>query len=341
MRSRNIGRPKAVISLVVALAALALPATASAVAKIPKPTVNTGVATHVLGTSALLTAQINPRSQETSYYFRYGPTIAYGSQTPTLPVGNGAVQVRVGQPIGPLQAGTTYHFRVVAVSTTTGAVLNEGRDRAFVTKGVTLAFSVSRTMQATYGSPFILSGGLTGLGAANHKVTLQASPYPFLEPFTPIGLPGTTNGAGSFSFRVANLAAATQFRLATLDALPIYSPVITVTVRVRVVLHVRSSGQPGLVRLYGTITPAAVGARVAFQVQKAVRPGASEVTTRYVTQFSTIAKKGPSNSSRFSMVTTIRHGGRYRAYVKMPKGPLASGPSLASIVLRAAKGKKG
>ena len=104
------------------------------------------------------------------------------------------------------------------------------------------------------------------------------------------------------------------------------------------VLHVRSSGHSGLVRLYGSIAPAVNGARVFFQVQKQVRPGKSEVSIRYVSQFFTIARKGPGNTSRFSMVAAIKRGGRYRAYVVLPKGALASGPSQTSIVLRATPG---
>jgi hypothetical protein len=341
MTSTRAGLSKAVISAA-ATALLALPAVSPAATKVPpsRARVSTGPATHILGTSVLLTAIVRPNGTETSYYFVYGPTTAYGSQTPTVSAGHGETKVPVGQPVTGLQPGVTYHFRVLGVtnppaSTPLAIKALEGRDHIFTTKGVGLAFTVPKTSQDVFGTPFILSGVLTGLASANHRIALQASPYPFLEAFTNIGVPGVTNGSGRFSFRVANLSSATQLRLVTLDPLPVYSPVMTVNVQVHVVLHVRSSGQPGLVRLYGTVAPAIKGAKVYFQVQKAVRPGRSEVSIRYVTQFSTVARKGPGNTSRFSTVATIKRGGRYRAYVIMPKGPLASGPSQTSYVLHA------
>jgi hypothetical protein len=278
---------------------------------------------------------VYPNGQEgVSYYFVYGPTTAYGSQTApaTLPAGSAAnTKIKVGLPIAGLQPGVTYHYK--AVLTFPGSA--PGRDHQFKTKGVGLAFAVPRTAQATYGTPFLLSGSLIGLGSANHRIALQASPFPYLEAFSSIGVPGVTNAAGRFAFRVGNLLTNTQFRLNTLDPLPVFSRVITVSVAVRVTLHVRTSSS-GLVRLYGTITPAVHGAKVLLQVQKAVRPGKSEATTRYVSQFSTVPKKAHGNAMRFSTIVSIRHGGRYRAYVRLPTGPLASGTS-NTIVLRAHK----
>jgi hypothetical protein len=226
--------------------------------------------------------------------------------------------------------------------TTPASAVPPAREHTFKTKGksTALAFSLERSANDVFGFPFVLSGALVGLGNANHRIALQASPFPYLESFTQIGVPGSTNGAGRFSFRVANLSTTTQFRVVTFDALPLYSPVMTVNLQVNVSLHVRSSGQPGLVRLYGTITPAVHGARVLLQVQKAVRPGRSGVSIKYTTQFSTDTHKGAGNSSRFSIVEKLKHGGRYRAFVKLPKGPLASAPSRTSIVLHAAPSAK-
>jgi hypothetical protein len=91
------------------------------------------------------------------------------------------------------------------------------------------------------------------------------------------------------------------------------------------------------VRLFGTISPAVNGATIALQVQKAVRPGKREISVRWVSQFSTVAKKAPHGTSRFSIIAAVRHGGRYRAYVKEPnRAKFASGPSLNTVVLRAA-----
>jgi hypothetical protein len=343
MSPSKIGRRMALSAPLLASIALALPAgspAASEPAPPPAPHASTTTAAYVLATSAMLTAVINPEGLETSYYFQYGPTTAYGSQTPTVSVGAGVAEVKVGKPVSKLQTGVTYHYRVVAVTSKGVVVL--GLDRSFTTKTQPLRFEVEQVPPVPFGTPFILSGTLTGFGNANHQVALQASPYPYLEAFTEIGVPAVTNAAGRFAFRVANLASSTQFRVGTLDQRPLYSPVVTVHAAVKVTLHVHSSGQPGLVRLYGTVTPAEVGAQVSFQLRKAVRPKPSEatteqpeVTTRFVSQFATVVKKAGRTFSRFSTVVSVRLGGRYRAFVKVRPGALASGYS-QTVVLHAA-----
>jgi hypothetical protein len=316
-------------------------ATASAAETVPR--VTTAGASYVLVSSALLNAVVDPNGTPTSYYFQYGPvasagpTNGYTSQTPTVSVGSGTAEVKVGQPIAGLQQGVVYHFRVVALYGQGKAVV--GHDAVFTAKQIPLVFALPHSSQAVIGTPFVLSGTLAGFGSAHHAVVLQASPYPYLEAFTNIGVPGMTDATGRFAFRVANLSTSTQFRVSTLDPRPLYSQVETVHAQVRVTLSVRSSGHLGLVRLFGTVTPAAVGAKVQFQVQKKARPLPGEeveTTTRYLTQFTTVVKKGTRTYSRFSMIVTIRHGGRYRAFVKLPTGPLASGVSIQTVVLHAA-----
>jgi hypothetical protein len=345
MSITRIARRIVLISALLATSATALADGASlAAVKQLRPRVSTGGAQHVLLTSAQLTALITPNGTATSYYFQWGPTTAYGSQTPTVSVGAGTTRVKVGQAISRLAQGATYHFRVVAVYS--GSLLVLGRDRSFVTKGSALKFEVPKIPNITVGTPFVLSGGLTGLGAANHAVVLQASPYPYEQAFTTIAAPGLTNATGRFSFRVANLATSTAFRVVTLDPRPLYSSIVTVHAAVRVTLHVRSSGHTGLVRLYGTVTPAAVGAPLLIQLRKAIRPRPtskpreSEATTHFVTQFATVVKKGGRSFSRFSMVISVRHTGRYRAYVKLSTGALVSGAS-ATVLLHAAPGSGG
>lgn len=341
MRRSETGRLTALTTSTLAALALVLVPAAPAGAKKPPPVraprANTGAATHVLGTSALLTAVINPNGDnvETTYFFQWGPTNAYGLQTPTATLTVGAPKTKVGQSIAGLSPGVAYHFRAVAVA---NGVTYPGPDHVFLAKGNALAFSFSRRWQDTFGSPVVLSGTLTGLNSANHRIVLQASPFPYLEPFANIGAPGVTDAAGRFSFRVSNLAGNTQFRVSTLDPLPVYSLVSTVEVAVAVTIHARSRGQVGLVRLYGTVSPAVPGAQVLFQVQKAVRPGKSEATNRWVTELSTTTKRGIGNSSRYSAVVTIRHGGRYRAFVRLRHGagPLTSGASRLTIILHAA-----
>jgi hypothetical protein len=340
MRAFNSCRRIALSVLVLAVAAVSVPLAAPAATPktIPAlPGAITQGAVHVLGTSALLTATIHPNGRETTYYFQYGITSAYGSQTVTANAGSSTGKVKVGQAITGLLPGTIYHYRVVAINS---AGKREGREHTFTTVGTKLRFVIPKPAPDVFGSPMILSGTLAGFAGPNHRIALQASPYPYLESFTSIGLPGVTDRFGRFAFRVANLLSNTEFRVVTLDALPVYSPVVTVQVAVRVTFSVRASGHTGLVRLFGTVTPAVPGARVLFQLLKPVRPGKNEESTRYVSQFSTSVKHGGRTFSRFSLVTKIRRGGRYRVFVKVHPGAFVSGVSTKTIVLHAAPGRK-
>ena len=75
--------------------------------------------------SAVAPGHINPRTLATTYYFQYGPTATYGSQTPTLPPA-GDDTVKVCQPVTGLLPG--YHYRLVA---TNAEGKRRGHDRIF------------------------------------------------------------------------------------------------------------------------------------------------------------------------------------------------------------------
>lgn len=335
------------------LLAVALPTAshaASTGSKPGPPQVSTGIVGHVRGSSAELQGAINPRGSETTYYFLYGPTTTYGSQTPPATLPAGFTKVKVGRTVTGLQPG--YHYRLAATSALSLRGLPAlGRDRIFTTKTTRLLFILPKPSAPTvFGTPLTVSGTLSGLGGANHGIVLQASAFPFLEPFSSIGVPQVTNAAGRFSFHVGVLLKSTQFRVNTLDPRPLYSREVTEHIAVRVTFKVRSAGRQGFVRLYGTVAPAEVGARVSFQLQKPARPGrsekASERTVKFANEASTVVKKGTRTLSRFSSVVSIRHGGRYRAFVTVHPGPLVSGFSqtivihAAPAVTRKARGKK-
>ncbi|MDQ6810637.1 MAG: hypothetical protein M3Z95_01900 [Actinomycetota bacterium] len=317
-------------SLTVAVS-LASPAAAKKV-KSNAPRAVTGAISHVHGTSALLEGVVNPRGVETTYFFQYGPTKSYGSQTSTANAGNGVANVKVGLTAFPIQAG--YHYRLVA--TNSSGEKGEGADRTVGAGSSRPKLElVKATEPAVYGSPVIVHGVLTGPNSANHRVILQASAFPYLEPFSSVGplLPTLTDAAGRFSFRLASLLASTQVRAMTLDSLPLISPILTEHVAVRVIFKVRSSGQRGFVRLYGTVSPAEVGARVLFQLLKPIRSTRSEKTTAFATQASTVVKRATRTTSRFSAVVSLRHGGSYRAFVVIrTNGPLVSGSSKSLLI---------
>lgn len=346
MQRPNLSTAKAIrgLTAIAVAAACAAPLVAQAAttgAVAPKAT--TGGATVVRATSATLVGTVDPGGAATSYSFEYGPTIAYGKHTTPGQLPAGTAKVKVGQAVTGLLTG--YHYRLLATNSVATAY---GKDRTFGVKKKTAKtkFALPKpTAPTVYGGTYVLSGTLTGIGNANRALVLQASPYPFLEAFATIGVAAHTDAAGRFSFRVPNMTKTTQFRVATLDPRPTYSHVTTQQVGVKVVLKVRSSGHPGLVRLYGTVTPAKPGAHVDFQLFKQVRPGnspkAEERTTRFATQFSSLVKKGTATVSRFSVIVKIVRGGSYRAYVSVTKkGTVTSGAS-RSVLLHSAPGSSG
>jgi hypothetical protein len=332
MTSTNASRAIAVSAVLLTLLALGVPAGARAsLLGVGPPRVATGTVSHVRVSAGVLQATVNPNGLETTYYFQYGPTVAYGSVTPTASVGSGNLTVKVGKSVTGLLAG--YHYRVVA-SNSQGQTL--GKDRVFTAHTNANKLELPKeTRVVVYGSPFLLTGRVTGLAAGGRQVVLQSSPFPYLEPFVTVSPPATTNSLGAFSFRVTNLLGSAQLRVATLDPRPIYSSVVTEHVAVRVTFHARSNQQTGLVRVYGTVTPASTGGRVLLQLAKAVRPGKSERGTRFATQFRGRVKPATGTFSRFSMVVKVRRTGNYRVLVEPKPGALAAGSS-AHRRLRAA-----
>ena len=64
------------------------------------------------------------------YYFEYGATTSYGSQTTEKDGGSGTEEVSVSADLTGLSEGTSYHFRLVASNT---AGTNYGDDATFTT----------------------------------------------------------------------------------------------------------------------------------------------------------------------------------------------------------------
>jgi WD40-like Beta Propeller Repeat len=93
----------------------------------------------VSSSSARLEATVDPHGAPTSYYFQYGPTTEYGGEAPVSPgssIGSGSEDAEAEQNVEGLLAGTTYHYRVVAVSEIEPGVLEEfdGPDQTFITQ---------------------------------------------------------------------------------------------------------------------------------------------------------------------------------------------------------------
>jgi hypothetical protein len=309
----------ALFALSVGVAALAAPSGALAAST---PGVSTGGASSITFSSAILSGSVNPNGQITNYVFQYGTTSGYGGQTPLAPAGNGTISIRLTQGVAGLQPGTTYHYRIVAASS---AGTSNGKDRTFKTASIPLSVQIAGVPNpVVFGNPFVVEGNLSGTGAANHEVVLQANQFPYLGGFHTVGNPELTNSTGGFSFPYVGLLENAQLRVVTVGKPEVSSPVIVEGVAVRVSFHARRTGHRGRVRLYGTVAPAEVGALVGFQL---LRPGKS------VNEGGTVVKTGTSTVSRFSRVIRVRHPGLYRALVRVTDGAHVSNYS-APIFIR-------
>jgi hypothetical protein len=81
------------------------------------PAVNTSAASSIATTAATLNGTVNPNGDTTAAHFEYGLTTAYGTAaTVILSPSNGSSAQNVSAIVSSLQAGTTYHFRIVATN---------------------------------------------------------------------------------------------------------------------------------------------------------------------------------------------------------------------------------
>jgi len=288
------------ISIAVAASALALPASATAATF---PAASTGPATQVSYASASLTGLVNPRGQDTNYYFQYGTSRAYGALTPLTPTGAGNRNIPVSEPVSGLAPVTTYHFRLVAVGSSGTA---RGADHTFKTTAVPLSLQIAGTPNPVlFGNPFAVVGNLSGTGNGGREVVLQV-----LTPtgYANVGNPELTTAAGGFSFAFTNSQATATLRVITTTRPVVVSPLLVEQVQVRVTLHLRHTHRPHRVRFFGTVSPQQAGARVAIQKLKA-RHG-----------FVTVGSTTVGTHSRFSRKVRLHGRGLYRAYVQATGG---------------------
>ena len=308
------------VGLLALLAFVAAPA-AQAIAS-PAPTVATGGVSNVAYSSAILYGYVDARGELTNYYFQYGPTGAYGAQSPLAPAGNGTSSVKVSQAIAGLQSGVTYHYRIVA-NGPGGTV--RGADRTFKTPKVPLSVQIAGVPNpVVFGESFAVVGTLSGTGASTHAVVLQANPFPYLGGFKTVGSPELTSSTGGFSFPFAGLLENTQLRVVTVGSPAVTSPVVLENVAVRISAHVGHAHRRGYVRLYGTVAPAEVGALVGFQ---RLIPGG-----RTVNEGGTVVRGGTSSVSSFSGALRVRRRGLYRVLVKVSDGAHVSAYSEPVLV---------
>ncbi|MCX6303419.1 MAG: BACON domain-containing carbohydrate-binding protein [Bacteroidetes bacterium] len=123
------------------------------------PVVTTNDPTGITCTGATLNGSVNPNGLATSYHFEWGTTASYGNNTTTVAAGAGNTTLTVNAPITGLIAGTTYHYRIVAVNVDgTG----NGNDMTFIPCAatvITTAATAITTTTATAGGNVTSDGG--------------------------------------------------------------------------------------------------------------------------------------------------------------------------------------
>ncbi len=295
-RALRMGGAAAILALI-----LAAPAAAAS-----RPGVTTRGAKLVSYASAALTGTVNPNAQNTSYYFQYGPTKAYGGQSAIADAGSGTKAVSVKVAIGGLQPITVYHYRLVAVNASGASI---GSDHTFTTSKVPLSLAILGSPNpVVFGGPVVIQGTLSGTNNGGRQVVLQGNAFPFNAGFQNVGNTELTTATGGFSFNLLGASLITQFRVVTTTKPAIVSPVVTENVAVRVKSHIAKTRRRGYARIYGTVTPAENGAQVGML---------RIVHGRGVLAGGTVLRSnGTTTSSRFSRVVHI-HKGVYRVLIRV------------------------
>ena len=134
-----------------------------------QPVVRTDAARDTTATTATLTGSVDPRTRSTSWWFEYGTTTGYGSQTASRSAGSGNAARGVSAGLSGLRPGTTYHYRLVARN---DAGTTRGANASFTTVGVTLTIPA---LHVVYGRGILLSG-LVPTRRAGETVTIFAQP---------------------------------------------------------------------------------------------------------------------------------------------------------------------
>ena len=94
------------------------------------PDVTTGTASSTTASAATLNGTVDPNGRDTTFYFEYGTSTSYGTKTAVKNAGSPTTPQPESAGVSGLQAGHTYHFRIVGSS---DAGMTVGKDSAFTT----------------------------------------------------------------------------------------------------------------------------------------------------------------------------------------------------------------
>ena len=324
---RSRGAVAAVIVAVALLAAMAVAAPGMALAQAPAAT--TTPATDITSTTATLNGTVTPNQNDTTFYFQYGTTADYGTQTPTQGPQSGNATKDVSAGVTGLTPSTLYHYRLVAVNS---AGTSFGSDVTFTTAAPGAApagqpnqISITASPEAlTFGRSTRISGKVKGKDSGGKTVTLEESPHPYTGGYVPTGLTTKSDAKGNYAFTVSP-DETTRYRAVVNTAPPSASDAVTVTVRVKVGLRVsdRTPKAGTRVRFSGKVKPAHDG-RVA-RIQRRTADGGWK-TVKRVTLVAAPIIDGVI-ASKYSTRIRIKRTRVYRVRVSPADGDHATGTS--------------
>jgi phosphodiesterase/alkaline phosphatase D-like protein len=219
--------------------------------KTPAPVVISAAPTNVATTSVTANATVNPGGVATTYHFQYGTTSGYGHDTATHSAGSGTTAAAFSAALSGLAPGTTYHYRVVAVSA--GGTV-DGHDVRFVTAKSPSPSAVTGPASAVTTTTATLAGTIDPHGAAASYYFLYGTKAPTIRTATSSAGAGTTSVGVSTA--LANLAPGTRYayRLVAIGA-------NTVT---GATLHFTTATVPPVLALTAAANPVRAGASVTF-----------------------------------------------------------------------------
>ena len=121
------------------------------------PSVVTSPAGQLGPTSATVGGTVDPNGLPTGWWVEYGTSTSYGSRTDTQSAGSGTSATGVSTRLAGLNAGVTYHFRVVASN---DAGTTRGSDRSFRTDR----------------GPTVSTGGVESVTISSAQLTASVNP---------------------------------------------------------------------------------------------------------------------------------------------------------------------
>jgi hypothetical protein len=197
-------------------AGVVLGLTVPAAAAASEPAVSTGAAIAITSTSATLDGTVNPEGEATSYYFQYGTTTSYGSQTATASAGAASANVNVSAPLASLAPNTTYHYRLVATNPS-GTTL--GSDVSFRTPKPPAPTVVTKRPTAVTQTSATLTGTVNPQGEATRYFFQYGTSIAYGGQ-SQVGDAGSGNGATGVSAAIGALTPNTtyHFRLVASNA---------------------------------------------------------------------------------------------------------------------------